>query len=142
MFEPQTLALLGMLVVAWLLQLGLSTLQMKRFHQRSLQLKRTGSDSAIGLAGSMYRRKVYSVLVADEAGTVTAAEFLAGWTVFADLKSVPGLVGMSLDQIEAGEPPPGVSEKVWASLEHAAGFIRSKRASGSIGGSSGGGDMA
>jgi DNA-binding transcriptional regulator of glucitol operon len=117
-----------LLVAAWLLQIWLSSQQMRAFHKKSQQLRKMGTHMAIGLAGTTYRRKIYSTLVTDADHRVVAAEELGGFTVFAGSKPVPAAVGMSLDEVGRGEPPAGVSAKTWASLDHAAGFIRNKLA--------------
>lgn len=117
-----------LLAGAWLLQIYLSSQQMRRFHSKSQQLRRMGTHMAIGLAGTTYRKKVYTALVTDADDLVVAAEELGGWTVFAGSKPVPQAVGMSLARVGRGDPPDGVSPKTWASLDHAAGFIRNKLA--------------
>lgn len=117
-----------LLAGAWLLQIWLSSQQMRTFNKRSQQLRRMGTHMAIGLAGTTYRRKVYTTLVTDADHRVVAAEELAGFTVFAGSKPVPEAVGLSLDEVGRGDPPAGVSKKTWASLDHGAGFIRNKLA--------------
>jgi hypothetical protein len=62
--------------------------------------------------------------VVDDDERVSAAEELSGWTVFATLEPVEGVVGLPLDQVGQGEPPSGVSAKTWSAMDHAAGFIR------------------
>lgn len=122
------MAIVLMLAAAWLLQIWLSSQQMRSFHKKSQQLRRMGTHMSIGLAGTTYRRKVYTALVTDAEDRVVAAEELGGWTVFAGSKPVPAVVGLSLAEVGKGEPPAGVSKKTWASLDHAAGFIRNKLA--------------
>jgi hypothetical protein len=101
---------------------------MRAFHKKSQQLRRMGTHMSIGLAGTTYRRKVYAALVTDADDRVVAAEELGGWTVFAGSRPVPAVVGLTLEEVGKGEPPAGVSKKTWASLDHAAGFIRNKLA--------------
>lgn len=129
MFERQTLLLLGLLVGAWLLQIFLSTQQLRRFHKEASRLRKQGVQSSIGLAGTTYRKKTYVVLVIDESDLVVAAAKLSGWTVFAKLKPVPQMAGIHLDQIGVGAPPSGLEAKTWEAFDHAAGFIRRKRSS-------------
>ncbi len=117
-----------LLAGAWLLQIYLSSQQMRRYNKKSQELRRMGTHMAIGLAGTTYRKKIYTTLVTDADDRVVAAEQLGGWTVFAGSKPVPEVVGMSISDIGRGEPPGGVSAKTWASLDHAAGFIRKKLA--------------
>lgn len=124
MFEPTTIAILVLLVGAWGLQIWMSNYQMRRFHRRTSQLRRQGRHLAVGLAGNMYRRKTYVALVVDDDDRVSAAEELSGWTVFAALEPIEGVVGMPLAQVGGGDPPAGVSAKTWSAMDHAAGFIR------------------
>ena len=121
--DSSTIAVLVALVGAWAAQIVFSNHQMRRFHRRSQQLRRQGTHMAIGVAGTMYRRKVYAVLVVDEARRVVAAEQLSGWTIAARLKPTPELVGLDLDVVGKGDPPAGVPAKQWAAFDHAAGFI-------------------
>lgn len=113
------------LALAWVLQLGLSLLQTRRFHRRVAELKRGGNVTSVGMAGSNWKRKIYGVLVVDEERNVVRAERMSGFTVFANLKPVDALSGMTLRRLE-GEPPAGVSNKMWAAFQNAAGFIRKR----------------
>lgn len=126
MFEPTTIAIVAALAGLWGIQVFLSTLQMRRFHKRSQQLRRQGAHMAVGVAGNMYKRKVYVVVVVDTAGRVTAAEQLSGFTILASLRPIPGMEGRDVWEIGRGEPPPKVSDKAWAAIDHAAGFLRKK----------------
>lgn len=127
MFESKTIALLVILVVAWLIQLGLSTWQMHRFHSRALSLRRLGSAMSIGMAGSNWKRKTYVVVVIDQSDVVIAAERLAGFTIFAGLQPVPNVIGLRLDDLGVGTPPAGVNDKTWAAFEQGAGFLQRAR---------------
>jgi DNA-binding transcriptional regulator of glucitol operon len=118
--------LLAMIAVAWVLQIWMSSSQMRRFNKRSHELAKTGDFMSVGLAGTTYRRKVYTILVVDREGTVTAAEELAGFTVFANTRPLHGVVGLPLDEVGVGAAPTGLTDKAWASLGHAAGFLRPK----------------
>lgn len=109
---------------AWLLQIVLSNIQMKRFHATTQRLRKTGTRLAIGLSGSTYRRKVYTALVTNDDDIVTAGGRLGGLTVAATMREMPEIVGMHLDRVGKGEPPDGIDTKTWASLDHAAEFIR------------------
>lgn len=126
MFEPTTIAIVVGLFLVWTVQIFLSNLQMQRFHKRSQTLRRQGSLMAIGLAGNMYRRKVYVAVVVDEAGAVTAIEQLSGFTVFATAKPVPDMEGRSVWEIGRGTAPTGLDDKTWEAIDHAASFIRKK----------------
>lgn len=109
---------------AWLVQIVLSSLQMKRFHASTQRLRKTGSRLSIGLAGSTYRRKVYTAVVVDDNQIVTGAGRLGGITVVAGMRELPEIVGLHLDRVGKGQPPEGIDSKTWASLDHAADFIR------------------
>jgi DNA-binding transcriptional regulator of glucitol operon len=126
MFDRPSVAIVGFLVAAWLLQIWMSAQQMRRFHATSQRLRRMGTHMAVGVAGNMYRTKTYVALVIGTGRQVVAAERISGLTVFASSKPVPEVVGMSLDEVGRDDPPRGVSPKTWAALDHAAGFIRKK----------------
>lgn len=117
-----------LVALVWVLQLAFSLLQTRRFHGRVAQLRKGSYATGIGFAGSTWKMKVYGVLVVNEDLTITAAEKLAGFTVFAALKPVPALVGLPLDRVSNGEPVSGVSRKLWAAFQNAAGYIASHHA--------------
>ncbi len=77
------------------------------------------------MSGSNWKRKIYCVLVVDDEWNIVRAEKMSGFTVFANLKPVEALSGMTLRQLE-GEPPAGMSNKMWAAFQNAAGFIRKR----------------
>ncbi len=126
MFEPTTIAIVVALFLVWSVQIFLSNQQMNRFNKRTMQLRRQGSLMAIGVAGNMYRRKVYVAVVIDDEGKVVAAEALSGFTVLAAAKPIHGMQGLDLWEIGRGEPPDGIPSKTWAAIDHAAGFLRKK----------------
>ena len=126
MFEPTTIAIVVALFLVWSVQIFLSNQQMNRFNKRTMQLRRQGSLMAIGVAGNMYRRKVYVAVVIDDDGKVVAAESLSGFTVLATAKPIPGVQGLDLWEIGQGESPEGIPSKTWAAIDHAAGFLRKK----------------
>ncbi|TVQ24600.1 MAG: hypothetical protein EA383_10800 [Spirochaetaceae bacterium] len=115
--------------LVWIINLTLSGYQTKRFHQRVIALRKHGSYTAVGQSGTNIKLKQYVVLVVDtdeddNVEKVVVAERLSGVTVFANLKPVPELVGLSLDDIEHGERPVSVSEKTWSAAQSSVGFIR------------------
>ncbi len=126
MFEPTTIIIVVALFLVWSVQIFLSNQQMQRFNKRTAQLRRQGSLMAIGVAGNMYRRKVYVAVVIDDEGKVVAAEALSGFTVLANAKPVGGVEGLDLWEVGQGEPPEGIPSKTWAAIDHAAGFLRKK----------------
>lgn len=117
--------LILLVVLAWIGQLALSLLQTRRFYRRVAQLRRGSYASAVGLAGSNWKRKVYALLVVDQALTITSAQRLSGFTVFASLRPVAALEGLPLSRIEEDTPVAGISKKQWSAFQNAAGYIRS-----------------
>lgn len=107
------------LVVAWVAQLSLSLQQMRRFYSRMAELREEGRTS-VGLEGSKYQGRVYTVLVVDKNDKITHAEMLSGLTVFATLQPVPNLVGLSLNALMLNEFEVPIKEKVLASFKKAA----------------------
>jgi DNA-binding transcriptional regulator of glucitol operon len=109
------------LAIAWFLQLFLSTRQLRHFYARFNELRKAGR-CAIGMEGSVYRRRVYAVLVVDDNDKVTHAEQLSGWTVFAKLRPVQPLVGNRLDEVADGQIE-GVPSKIGRAFQKAAADI-------------------
>jgi glucitol operon activator protein len=109
------------LAIAWFLQLFLSTRQLRHFYARFNELRRAGR-CAIGMEGSIYRRRVYAVLVVDDNNKVTYAEQLSGWTVFAKLRPAQSLVGHSLAEVADGQIE-GVPSKIGRAFQKAAADI-------------------
>ena len=107
------------LVIAWIAQLGLSLWQMRRFYKRRGELRKVGRVS-VGLAGSTYKGKIYTIISVDENDRVVVAEELSGITVFANLKPVDQVVGMSLQDLLEEEPSINIKKKTWASFMNAA----------------------
>ena len=111
------------LAAAWTLQLVLAGMQSRRFNRRLQELKREGCRTAVGVAGSNLKGKLYVVLVVDEEGTVVRAERLSGWTVFSQLKTIPRLVGMDVRTVSDGVDVSSFGKKLALSAKNAAGFI-------------------
>lgn len=118
--------IIGGLVVMWLLQLGLSYWQMRRFYRRVAELRRRGTVS-IGMHGSMWRGRQYAVLVADEQERIVHAEQLSGWTVLANLKPVAGVAGRTLEELFDDEAQWPVKPKLRLALRNAAQHIRTAK---------------
>lgn len=109
--------------VAWVLQFVLSFFQMRRFYRRISELRRQhGGAVAIGMAGSAWRRRQYAVLVVDQNKHILAAEQLSGWTIFAALKPLAGLVGLHAGVLLDENPtlPVPLSKKLVLALRSAA----------------------
>lgn len=107
------------LIAAWVVQLGLSLWQMKRFYRRMGELRKNGRAS-VGLEGNQYKGRVYTVLVLDDEDRITHAEKLSGITVFANLKPVPELVGQPVSALMKDEAEFPLRKKVLASFRKAA----------------------
>lgn len=98
MENPGVVLAIG-LIVMWTLQMVLSLLQMQRYFKRVNGLRKYGRV-ATAMTGGRYRGRIYAALAVDPATKrVTRAAQLSGWTVFAGLKDVPELVGLSLDAV-------------------------------------------
>lgn len=116
----ETVAIIALL--AWLVQLALAYRQARLFYKRISSLRKLGR-CATGLAGSRYRGRVYVVLVAHPpTRKVIRAEQLQGLTVFARLRTVPQLVGRSLEELIEPDAPAieGISQKVQSAARSAA----------------------
>ena len=98
-------------VIAWTIQFGMTYLQMRRFQKRLNELRKDGT-TATGMSGSMYKRRVYGVLVIDKNEKIIHAEQFSGWTVFAGLKPVKELEGFTTKDIMDEEVPLPISKKV------------------------------
>ncbi len=113
-------------VLAWMIQFALTYLQMRRYHKRLGELRKLGA-TATGMSGSMYKRRVYGVLVIDQDEKVLRAEQFSGWTVFASLKPVKELEGLSTKEIvdESIELP--ISKKFRSAFQNAVEEIEKAR---------------
>ncbi|MCL4299387.1 MAG: transcriptional regulator [Anaerolineae bacterium] len=119
------------LVALWLIQFGLAYRQMRHFYQRMITLRRSGL-TAVGLSGNRYKGRAYAVLTIDEDDRIIHAEQFSGWTVFAQLKPIPQLIGMSLQELlnnEAGLP---VSKKLRPAFANAARDLQAARDKGKV----------
>ncbi len=81
-------------VIAWVIQFVMTYFQMRRFNKKLSQFKKLGT-TAVGMSGSMYKRRTYGVLVIDKNEKILHAEQFSGWTVFASLKPVQELEGLT-----------------------------------------------
>ena len=86
-------------LLMWLVQLALAYRQARTFYMRISSLRKLGR-CATGLSGGKYRGRVYVVLVVHPVTRVIIkAEQLRGLTVFASMKPIPQLEGLSLDAL-------------------------------------------
>ncbi len=121
-------AIFIVLAFVWILQLLLSILQTQRFNKRVAELRREGCVTSVGLAGSNWKRKVFAVLVVDARRMIVSAEQLSGFTVFAKLRPVPGVLGLPMQCLD-GEPLEGISKKTWQAMNNAAEYVKKKDSS-------------
>ena len=124
-FDNFTVLLMA-LVVMWIFQFGLAYFQWRRFYGRLAELRREGL-TAIGLAGNQYKGLAYVVLTIDAQNRLLNNKKFSGWTVFTNLKPVPQLTGMSLDEILAEDGRLPVSSKLQAAFANAAKDLKRAR---------------
>ena len=108
-----------LLVVMWILQFGLTYLQMRKYTAR-LKIIRQDGLTAVGLSGSKYKGRTYGVLTVDKNNKIIHAEKMSGWTNFSNLRPVPDLVGMTLEQILDEEKELPISKKLHLAFRNAA----------------------
>ena len=106
------------LAVAWMFQVWLVGQQTRNFYNRMKVIRKDGRTS-IGLAGNIYKGRVYTVLVLDEDDRIIHAEKLSGITVFAKLKPVPELAGVTLDDLMDEGNEFGLTKKTMKAFRHA-----------------------
>ncbi len=127
-----TIILVVMLFLSWGLQSFLSILQTKKVFKRIKELRALGRVG-IGASGTIYKRRVYTLLAVDQNDIVTNAEVLSGWTVFAKLKPIDGLKGISLhDLVENSEGNHSITKKEFEALKVAANYLLQKEQDQSV----------
>jgi len=109
-----------------IIQFGLAYWQMRRFYQRMSTLRKSGL-TAVGLSGNRYKGRLYVVLTVDEDDRVIHAEQFSGWTVFAQLRPVPELTGLSLQELLTNESSLPVSKKLRNAFGNAARDLQAAR---------------
>lgn len=114
------------LVAMWIIQFGLAFWQMRRFYGRLAVLRR-GGLTAVGLSGNRYKGRSYAVLTVDETNRIIHAEKFSGWTIFAGLKPVPELIGLSLDEVLAQSTTLPVNKKLQDAFANAARDLQAAR---------------
>ena len=115
-------AMVGM----WIAQFGMTHWQMKRFYRRMAHLRHNGL-TAVGLCGNQYKGRAYAVLTIDGNNTVVHAEQFTGWTVFAGLRPVPEMEGLSLDDVLTNETNLPVPKKLQTAFTNAAKDLKAAR---------------
>ena len=113
-------------VIAWVIQYGLTYFQLRRYHKRLKELRKEGT-TVTGMSGSMYKRRAYGVLVINEDGKILHAEQFSGWTVFAGLKPVEALVGLSTQDILDEHVELPISKKIRNAFQNAVAEIEKAR---------------
>ncbi|MHB8807814.1 MAG: transcriptional regulator GutM [Anaerolineaceae bacterium] len=113
-------------VIAWVIQFVMTYFQMRRFNKKLSQFKKLGT-TAVGMSGSMYKRRTYGVLVIDKNEKILHAEQFSGWTVFASLKPVQELEGLTPADImnESLELP--ITKKTRSAFQNAVQQIESAK---------------
>ncbi len=111
--------LFGLLVVMWILQFGLTFLQMRKYTAR-LKIIRQDGLTSVGMSGSKYKGRTYGILTVDKNKKIIHAEKMSGWTNFSNLRPVPDLVGMNVEQILDEEKELPISKKLHLAFRNAA----------------------
>ena len=108
-----------LLVVMWALQFGLTYLQMKKYTKR-LKIIRQAGLTAVGMSGSKYKGRTYGILTVDDNNQIIHAEKMSGLTTFSNLRPVPDLVGMTIEQILDEENDLPISNKLQLAFRNSA----------------------
>jgi glucitol operon activator protein len=116
-----------LLGILWLLQLALAYQQAQRFMARARALRRLGRVS-IGASRRQLRGRAYVVVAVGPDDRLTAAEALRGYTVFANARPVPALIGLRAVDLAAGAQVPGLAPRVQAAAHSAAAALHPDRA--------------
>ncbi len=135
------IAIICLLAFVWLVQYGLTYLQMRRYYGRLAQLRRLGLVS-VGMAGSVYKRRQYAVLVVNRNQQIVCVEQLSGWTVLANLRPVPGLAGRPVSDLTDDSIELPVSRKLLLALRDAVKHYRDATAKAAGDGSAQSADRA
>lgn len=108
---------------AWSLQFYFSYRQFQRFNRRLAELRRLGR-AAVGLHGNQWRGRTYAVVVSDGTDRIRHVELFEGWTIFAKLRPIDALRGMTLQAVLAAQKPPlDLKRAQWQAIQHAATFL-------------------
>lgn len=113
------------IAVLWLAQFAMAWWQLRRFHMRIAELRKTGR-TAVGLKGNRLSGRTYAVLTVDTHGIIQSAEVFDGWTIFSQLRPVAWLQGQPMGVLQAAEPRAGIRKAQWEALQHAAGFLEAR----------------
>ncbi|NMC47252.1 MAG: hypothetical protein GYA52_10560 [Chloroflexi bacterium] len=113
-------------VIAWVIQYAMTYFQMRRYNQRLNEMKKMG-PTAVGMSGSVYKRRAYGILVFDDQERIIHAEQFSGWTVFASLKPVKELEGLTLTQVKDESMELPLSKKIRSAFINAVDQVEQAR---------------
>jgi len=119
-------AIIIIFVTAWIIQFVMTFFQMRRYNKRLAELKKLG-PTAVGMSGSMYKRRAYGILVFNDKDTILHAEQFSGWTVFAGLKPVKELEGLTLNDVKNLEVELPISKKIRSAFINAVEQVEAAR---------------
>jgi glucitol operon activator protein len=118
-----------LLAIMWALQFGLTYMQMRKYTAR-LKIIRQAGLTAVGMAGTKYKGKSYGVLTIDKDNRVIHAEKMSGWTTFSNLRPVPQLVGMRVEEILNEDKDLPLPKKLQEAFRNAANDLLKARTEG------------
>ena len=108
-----------LLVVMWVLQFGLTYIQMRKYTAR-LKIIRQDGLTAVGMSGTKYKGRTYGVLTIDDDKKVIHAEKMSGWTNFSNIRPVTDMVGLTIEQILDENIDHPISNKLLLAFQNAA----------------------
>jgi DNA-binding transcriptional regulator of glucitol operon len=108
-----------LLVVMWVLQFGLTFFQMRKYTAR-LKIIRQDGLTAVGMSGTKYKGRTYGVLTIDDDKKIIHAEKMSGWTNFSNLRPVPELFGLTIEQVLDEKHEHAISNKLLLAFRNAA----------------------
>ncbi len=95
---PQPFVIIGIVIVAWVLQIVMSYRQAIAFSRRIADMRRVGTV-AVGLGQGRFRSRTYAVVAIRPDGRVAAAEVLTGWSSLSAPKPIPNLPGLPIERL-------------------------------------------
>lgn len=94
------------IVVAFVLQIAMSMMQMRHFSNEFIKLRRQGRVACGRKAGGFHAGAIVMFLIDDE-GRIKDARKLEGVTCFARVKPLTGFEGRMIDSLTAADGPKG-----------------------------------
>ena len=95
---PPVVPWIGLIVLAWLVQLLLGYRQAISFGHRIADMRRLGTIT-VGLGRGRFRGRTYAVVAIGRDDRVIAAEVLKGWSTLSKPKPIPGLPGLPYERL-------------------------------------------